>query len=198
MPQTLTKQKAIEILETHVPNKNLQRHCLAVGYTLGAFYDYYKSLGIDVGNLTKEDWEIIGTLHDADWEKTATTPEQHTLMLIEWLKDYEVSEEMLDVFRSHNTKLTNLKDPQTLLEWTLECCDELTGFIVAVTLMRPNKLLAEVEVENVLKKFKTKEFARAVHREQISQCEEKLNIKLEDFIKITLDVMKENHQTLGL
>jgi predicted hydrolase (HD superfamily) len=84
------------------------------------------------------------------------------------------------------------------MEWSLECCDELTGFIVSVALVRPDKKLSSVEVESVLKKWKAKEFAAAVDRSQIAQCEEKLGIKLEEFIGLVLESMKRISHTIGL
>jgi predicted hydrolase (HD superfamily) len=194
----LNINSAIELLKSNMENKNLQRHCFAVGKTLAAFYDYYKADGRGTGGLSREEWEIVGTLHDADWELTTNEPDKHTIMLLGWLEQYETSEELLNVFRSHNNPHTHLREPETLLEWTLECCDELTGFIVAVTLIRPEKQILTVEVENILKKFKQKEFARPVSREQIAQCETKLSIPLEKFVEVTLNAMKADHELLGL
>ena len=194
----LTVASAKELLHSHMQNTNLRRHCYAVGLTLRAFYEVYVREGRDVGSLSADEWEIIGILHDSDWEITTPTPEQHTIVLLNWLKDYEVPEELLNVFRSHNTGFTHLRDPETLLEWTLECCDELTGFIVATALVRPDKKLTEVEVASVVKKFKQKEFARAVNREQITQCVEKLNVPLERFVEVTLTAMKNSAAELGL
>jgi predicted hydrolase (HD superfamily) len=193
----LDLQTSTEILHKNMKNKNLRKHCYAVGKAMSAYYDYYKEQGRNTGSLTKEEWEIIGILHDSDWELTTETPEQHTLMLLEWLKEYDVPQEMLNVFRSHNNKITKLREPETLLEWTLECCDELTGFIVAVTLITPGKKISDVSVERVLKKFKQKEFARAVDRRQILQCEEKVNVPSKEFIEITLKAMQENAELLG-
>lgn len=194
----LTLQEALKILDDNMSNQNLKRHCYALGKALTAYYNCYKQIGRDTGTLTEEQWEIIGVLHDSDWEKTTNTPEKHTLMLLEWLKEYDVPDELLDVFRSHNNKITKLKEPQTLLEWTLECCDELTGFIVAVALVQPSKKLADITIESILKKFKQKEFARAVNRSQITQCEEKVGLSIEQFINVTLLAMKENAELLGL
>jgi predicted hydrolase (HD superfamily) len=84
------------------------------------------------------------------------------------------------------------------MEWALETVDELTGFIVAVALVRPEKQLATVTVESVMKKWKMTAFAAAVDRSQIAQCEEKLGIPLPDFIALTLKSMQDNHDTLGL
>ena len=198
-----TKQNALELLHEHMQNQNLRRHCYAVGKVLSVLFDYYKERGfpanfVDMGSLNREEWEIVGILHDADWEITAHDENNHTVMLLDWVKDRGLSEEMLDVFKSHNNRTTGLREPQTLLEWTLECLDELTGFIVAVALMMPGKNLAEVTVESVIKKFAKKDFAKAVNREQITQCEQKLGIPVNDFVSITLKTMQDEHELLGL
>jgi predicted hydrolase (HD superfamily) len=196
--EELTLEAAIELLHKNMENKNLRKHCYAVGKTMTGFYDFYLTEGKDVGNLTREQWEIIGILHDADWEKTTNNPERHVFQLIEWLQNYNIPEEMLNALKTHNYKMAQIRGPQTLLEWTLECCDELTGFIVAVALVMPNKKLAYVSVENILKKFKQKEFARAVDRSQITQCEEKVGVGVETFVSVTLKSMQENSDLLGL
>ena len=199
----LTIEIAKELLHRHMQNVNLRRHCYAVGKTLRALHDYYVSQGIkkegmDLGELTVDQWEIVGILHDSDWELTTNDPNNHTVMLLEWLKECNTPEEMLNVFRSHNTRHTHLNDLETLLEWTLECCDELTGFIVAVALVQPDKKLGSVTLESILKKFKQKEFAKAVDRTQISQCEEKVGVNLNDFVNVALRAMQENSGLMGL
>lgn len=198
-----TKQNALDLLHEHMQNQNLRRHCYAVGKVLSALHDYFSQKGvpvnfIDMGNLSKEQWEIVGILHDADWEITTKDEKNHTKLLLDWVKDKDLPEEMLDVFKSHNNKVTGLREPQTLLEWSLECLDELTGFIVAVALMMPGKSLAEVSVESVIKKFAKKDFAKAVNREQITQCEQKLGIPVPEFVELTLKTMQAEHELLGL
>ncbi len=84
------------------------------------------------------------------------------------------------------------------MEWALFCCDELTGLIVATTLVMPNKKLEEVTAEGVMSKFNSKSFAAAVDRDQISQCESELDIPIEEFVGIILDAMKSTAQELGL
>ena len=196
--QKLTIESAKGLLHEKMKNRNLQRHCYAVGKTLAAFYDHYQTEAKDTGSLSKDEWEITGILHDSDWEVTTDNPEKHTLMLLEWLQDYDAPEEMLNVFRSHNNKITQLREPETLLEWTLECCDELTGFIVAVALVMPEKKLGAVTTDRVLKKFKQKEFARQVDRTQITQCEDKVGVDINTFIDITLRAMQKDSELLGL
>lgn len=189
--KNLNLQAANEFLDQHVQNPNLKKHCVAVGKVLAAYFDYYLGRGLETDGLDKDQWEIVGLLHDSDWEETKNNPAQHTIKLLDWLKEYSAPEEMLNVFRSHNHRETGLREPQTLLEKTLECCDELTGFIVAVALVRPDKKLAGVETQTILKKFKQKEFARQVNRTQISECEAKLSIPLDTFVKISLNAMKQ-------
>src|SRR3989344_2712758 len=196
--KTLNIETATNLLHEKMKNKNLRRHCYAVGKVLHAYHDFYEREDRDVDSLSANELEIVGLLHDSDYEITKDDWSLHTVMLLEWLKDYEVKDEMLNVFRSHNTKITNLRNPETLLECTLECSDELTGFIVAVALVMPGKNLDEVTVERVLKRFKQKEFARAVDRSQIMQCVEKVNVPVDKFVEIALDAMKQNSELLGL
>ncbi len=194
----LDRESALALLHEQMQNQNLRRHCYAVGKVLADFYDYFLEKDLLETSLSKDQWEVAGILHDADWEKTKDCPSRHTLELLSWLENYEVAPELLNLFNSHNSKITGLRRPETLLEWTLECSDELTGFIVAVALVMPSKKLTDVTVESVLKKFKQKEFAKQVEREQILLCEEKLGIDTEEFVKIVLNSMKNNSDLLGL
>ncbi|MBI1863107.1 phosphohydrolase, partial [Candidatus Microgenomates bacterium] len=77
-------------------------------------------------------------------------------------------------------------------------CDELTGFIVACALILPTKKIADVKVSSILKRFPQERFAAGVHREQIKLCEEKLGIKLGDFVELTLNAMKGSADEIGL
>jgi predicted hydrolase (HD superfamily) len=168
---------------------------MAVGYTMRALA---KKLGRARTELA-EVWETLGILHDADWEETKDTPDNHTKHTLAWLKEKGITEgPIVHSLMSHNTKHTHLAEVSGVMEWALETCDELTGFIVAVALVRPVKQLATVSLHSILKKWKTKEFAKAVDRSQIAQCEEKLGIPLNEFIEITLKAMQEHHEELGL
>ena len=84
------------------------------------------------------------------------------------------------------------------MEWSLEWCDELTGFIVACTLVLPSKHISDLSFQSVLKKFPKREFAAAVDRAQITQCEEKLGIKLDDFVTLSLTAMQSIADEIGL
>ena len=187
----LTKDQALELLHKHTLNQNLRRHMFAVGVTMKALA---QKLGYD-----PQEWEVLGLLHDADWEETKDKPNEHTKHTLNWLKEIGISEgPIVHALMSHNRKFTYLVELEGKMEWALETCDELTGFIVAVTLVMPDKKIASVKIESILKKWKTKEFAKAVDRTQIAQCEEKLKIPLHEFIQISLSAMQNHHEELGL
>lgn len=187
----MTREKALKLLHQNMENQNLRRHCYAVEAAMKALA---KKLD---GDETK--WGLVGLLHDGDYEKTKDKPEEHTLLMVQWLKEAgETDEEILNAILSHNAERTGKRKPETEMEWALYCCDELTGLIVATALMMPDKKLATVKVESILKKMKDKAFAAAVDRDQIKMCEEKLKIPLEEFVKITLEAMQNISQDLGL
>jgi len=182
----VTRDQAIKLLEDHVQNQNLRRHCLAVGAAMKALANKLDG--------DPETWEILGIIHDSDWEETKDTPEKHTLLTLKRVED----EKLKHALQSHNTKHTRLAELEGSMEWALETCDELTGFIVACTLVLPSKKLADLSVESVLKKFPKKEFAKPVDRNQIAQCEEKLGIPLPEFVQITLSSMQSIASEIGL
>jgi predicted hydrolase (HD superfamily) len=99
---------------------------------------------------------------------------------------------------SHNYAHTGENSPKNKLEWSLYCCDELTGFIVAVALVRPDKKLASVTVDSILKKWNQKAFAAGVKREQIEECKARLEIPLKEFVEMTLAAMQGISNDLGL
>lgn len=187
----INKQQALELLHKHTKNQNLRRHMYAVGAVM-------RALAVKLGG-DPNTWEVLGLLHDADWEETKDAPDEHTKHTLAWLKDLgEIDGPIVHALMSHNRTHTHSAELEGNMEWALETCDELTGFIVAVALVRPEKSLATVSVESVMKKWKTKEFAKAVNRPQIAQCEEKLGVPLNEFIGIALKAMQENHGELGL
>ena len=180
----MTPQKARDLLVSHTTNLNLRRHCFAVAAVM-------RALAIHLGG-DPDLWETLGYLHDADWEETKDNPAEHTVRSLAWLRENGLTDgPLVHALSSHNRKYTLLAELEGHMEWALETCDELTGFIVAVTLVRPDKKLASVALDAILKKWKTKEFARAVDRSQIALCQDKLGIKLNDFISIALGAMQE-------
>lgn len=184
----ITKARALEILKENITNKNLRKHHYGVAAAM-------KGLALELGG-DPETWEIVGLLHDADYEKTKDTPEQHTVLLAEILSDEGVDEDIIRAIQSHNYEYTGLM-PESVMEYALLSCDDLTGLIVAVALVNPEKLPG-VMVKSVLKKFSSKTFAAGADREKIRRCEENLDLPLEVFIDLVLQAMKEEAALLGL
>ncbi|PJE67775.1 phosphohydrolase [Candidatus Shapirobacteria bacterium CG10_big_fil_rev_8_21_14_0_10_40_9] len=196
----INREKALEILQQNMQNQNLRRHCYAVEAVMRALARYFnKGEKSSFAKASEDKWGLVGLVHDADYEKTKENPEKHTLLAIEWLKNAgETDSEIVSAILSHNFEHTGKNEPKNNLEWSLYCCDELTGFIVAVALVMPDKKLSSVSVESVVKKFPQKAFAAGVKREQIKMCEEKLGIPIDEFIKISLEAMKQISGELGL
>jgi len=187
----MTRQEAKVYIDNHLENNNLRKHCYAVGFVMEALAE---RLG---GNA--DDWYIAGILHDADFEKTKEAPKEHAKVAVEMLREEGlVSEEILAAILDHNYENLELPEPKTPMGWSLFCCDHLTGFIVAVALVRPERTLAAVTLESLMKKWNQSAFAAGTNRNHISMCEEKLGIPLSEFITISLTAMQTHHTDLGL
>lgn len=195
----ISRKQAWDLLHAHMQNTNLRRHCYSVEAVMRALAKYFHE--------DEEVWGLVGLLHDGDYEEVKKDPSQHTLKMHQWLTDAlrqaqgepdESDKKVLEAILSHNFVHTGQNAPKNNLEWSLYCCDELTGLIVAVALVRPDKKLATVSVDSVMKKWNIKAFAAGAKREQIAQCSEKLGIELPDFIAIALKAMQDISQELGL
>lgn len=186
----MIRQQAFELLQSKLKSQNLIRHCLSVEVVMRALAKCFEA--------SVEKWGIVGLLHDGDYEFTKEYQEQHAKLMADWVRELgETDEELLTGIESHGW-FHQGRLPQTQMQWALFCCDELTGLIVACALVQPTKKLADVTVESVLKKFSQKSFAAGAKREDIIMCEEKLGIKLEDFVKIALTAMQSIASDLGL
>jgi len=184
----ISRGDAFNLITTWTENKNLVKHMLCVEAAMGGFAKHFGEDEIL--------WKIIGLIHDADYDKYS---DKHPQVLIDELENRKESKEIIDAIRAHAWRYNGFDiEPKTKLEWSLYCCDELTGLIIAVTLIRPEKKLSVVTVDNVLSKWKKLDFAKGVNRDQIGLCEEKLGIKLSDFIEIVLKSMQSISSELGL
>jgi len=184
----ITKERALEILHDNIQNKNLRKHHYGVAAAM-------KRLARELDG-DPEVWELVGLLHDADYEKTKDRMDQHTLLLAEILAGEDLDDEIIRCIQSHASEYSGV-EPATAMDYALLSCDDLTGLIVATALMNPDKL-AGVRVKSVLKKFKNKAFAASVNREKILKCEEHLDIPLEKFVDLVLEGMKIEAALLGL
>ncbi len=176
----ISRESALELVNSWVQNKNLVKHMLCVEAVMRALAKHFGEDG-DI-------WGIAGLIHDADYEKY---PDEHPKVLIKELERRKESSELIQVIKSHAWGYREeFPKPKTKFEWSLYTCDELTGLIVACALVRPDKKLSSVDVAAVQRKWNQKAFAAGVDRSQIEMCEKELGIKLPDFIQIALTAMQ--------
>jgi putative nucleotidyltransferase with HDIG domain len=183
----MNRQDAWNLLCEYTQTENLRRHALAVE----ACMRYYARLwGED-----EELWGIVGLLHDMDYEQHPSL-EEHPFMGMEILRQRGYPEEVVRAVGAHadHTGIPR----QTRMEHTLFACDELTGFVTAVALVRPNKKMAEVDVAAVRKKMKDKAFARAVSREDLLKGAEEIGLPFEEHVQHVINAMSTIAGELGL
>lgn len=189
----MTREEAYKILTKYLQDKNLIKHCLACE---AAMKGLYKRFNKEFNTKQENTWALVGLLHDADYELTKDNFEKHGLMLFE--KEIgTIPEDIVHAIKAHNFQMTHV-EPSSQMDWAIVCVDQLTGLIVAAALIHPGKKLAPLNVEFILNRMKEKSFAKGVNREPIKLCEEKLGIRLNEFIKITLSSMQSISNELGL
>ena len=187
----ISRDQALKFLEEQIENKNIIKHMLATEAVM-------KKLAQRFEPTNEEGWAIAGLLHDGDYRPEIPAKEQGVkVSQILEEKGYEVPESVKHCMAAHNWSGTQV-EPKSKMDWSLFICDTLTGLIVAVALVQPEKKLALLSVDSVMRKFKDKAFARGTRREDISLCQEKLAIPLEEFIQISLEAMQEIAGDLGL
>ncbi len=181
------REFCLNLLKEYTQNESLLKHAYAVE---ACVKEYAKKFNEDI-----EFWGNVALLHDFDYEKFPSM-EDHPSQGEKILKEKGFSEIFTRAILSHADH-TNVKR-ESLLEKVLYACDELSGFITAVTLVRPNKKIDEVEVNSVKKKMKDKAFAKAVKREDIINGAADLNIPLDEHIQFCINAMRGIKEKLGL
>lgn len=184
----MNRAAALAIVREFVKNENLVKHMLAVEAAMAA---YAKKFGAD-----EERWRVAGLLHDFDWEIHPTIPD-HPIKGAAILRQRGVDEAMINTILSH-ASFTNVPR-QHLIDKTLFACDEITGLITSVALVRPSKKIADVEVSSIKKKFKEKSFAAGVNRAEVIQAAEELGVDLwAEHVPTVLTAMQSIADSLGL
>ena len=136
----------------------------------------------------EEYWEMVGLLHDVDFE---LYPEEHCIKGEELLRSEGVGEDIIRSAMSHGWGLTDVRhEPEHIMEKILFACDELTGLIGAVTLMRPSKSVQDLEVSSVKKKFKDKKFAAGCSRDIVLQGAQMLGWEIDELFEKTILAMR--------
>jgi len=184
--------RALRILHDWVKSESLRKHCYAVADSM-KYFAQERGENVDL-------WEAVGLLHDMDYEKhpnlERSATEGHPFVGVQWLRDNGWSEEVCRAILSH-ADYSGVA-PESNLEKTLRAVDELSGFVVAVTLVRPSKSINDVELSSVKKKMKDKAFARAVNRDEITHGAEQLGMPLDEVITNVIAALKADADRLGL
>lgn len=179
--------EALNIVRTYVKNENLVNHMLSVA---AAMRFYAEKFGEDA-----EKWEVVGLLHDFDWEIHPTLAE-HPQAGAPILRELGVSEEVIRAVLSHAEE-TGIPR-QSLMEKALFACDEITGLVTAVALVRPSRSLMDLEVKSVKKKWKDRAFAAGANRDEIEQSAQEFGVDLWEHVGNVIVAMRRIAPQLGL
>src|SRR5215831_11324079 len=183
----LTRDQAWDIVGEFVKSENLRKHALAVETCVTA---YARKLGEDEAK-----WSVAALLHDFDYEMHPDAPD-HPIKGEPILAERGVAEDIRRAILSHaNYSGVPRESP---LEKALFACDELAGFITAVSLVKPGRSVHEVDTKSVRKKMKDKAFARSVSREDIVNGAAEMGIDLDQHIDFCIQAMRAQAKNLGL
>ena len=183
----MDRNEALTIVRDYVKNENLIRHMLAVE---AAMRFYAIKFGED-----QDIWGITGILHDFDWEIHPTL-EEHPSAGAPLLRERDVPEDVVRAVLSHadHTGIPR----QTRMEKALYACDEITGLITAVALVRPSHSLYDLEASSVKKKWKDKAFAAGANRDEIAKAAQEFDIELWAHVMNVILAMRSIAPELGL
>src|SRR6266550_1686701 len=183
----LTRQQAWDVVCEFTQSEGLRKHALAVETCVVA---YAKKLGED-----EDKWSLTALLHDSDWEihPQAPDPPMHGEPM---LAERGVDEDIRRAILSHaNYSGVPRVSP---LEKVLYACDELAGFITAISYVKPNRSVFEVDAGSVKKKMKDKAFARSVNRQDIIEGAQELGVPLDEHVEFCIKAMQTRADELGL
>lgn len=191
---TIDRQAFYDAVKTNLED-NIFRHSLALEACMGGLYDYFHN----TSGPTQEEWTIAGLIHDIDF--AGDTKELHPLKTIEVLKKYnlEINDTIHQIILAHDGRQGLVKN--NLAQWSIYCADSLTGLIMAVAYVYPDRKLASVKLSSVIKRFlKEPKFAAGTRRQEVAECANPsgLNLPLEKFIDICLTSMQKIASDLGL
>ncbi|MFH1597709.1 MAG: HD domain-containing protein [Patescibacteria group bacterium] len=177
----IDRNTAFNWLKQRIQNKNLIKHMVATEAIMRALAN---KLGHDA-----DKWGLVGLVHDLDFEETKDRPEQHGLVTEKFLKERGIEDQdIVQAIKSHNAEGTGVPRAKEL-DYALTAAEQITGLIVGCALVMPEKKLASVNKDTVLKKYKQKAFTANVDRELIMLCQ-KIGFTLEDFVELSLKSMQ--------
>jgi len=183
----VTRDEALLILHEFTKSESLRKHALAVEACVVA---YARKFGED-----EQKWSITALLHDFDYEMHPNAPD-HPMKGEPILTERGVDAEVRRAILSHANYSGVSRD--SLLEKTLFACDELAGFLTAVSYVKPSRSITEVDGKSVRKKLKDKAFARSVSRDDIESGTRELGVDLDEHIAFCIKAMQDRAAELGL
>ena len=179
-------QDAVSQLHAWTKTESLRKHARAVEIAMRAAAGKYGGAAADA-----ETWAITGLLHDADYEQW---PDEHPRRIVDWLRGR--GEEEIGYAVSFHQTAWGLP-PKTMMDKCLLACDELAGFVIACSLVRPEGI-ATLEPKSVKKKLKDRAFAAKVDRQLIQQGAELLGVELGEHVQFVIDALKPHAAELGI
>ncbi|MBO8183194.1 MAG: HDIG domain-containing protein [Archaeoglobus sp.] len=182
----MNREDALSLLKRYVKQENLIKHCIA---TAAIMKEVAKYLGED-----EQKWEVIGILHDIDYELVAEDMSKHGLKGAEILSEEGIAEDIVEVVKRHNH--TIFGDYEKPVEIALQAADSISGLIIAAALVKKGRL-SDVTPKTIKKKFKDKSFAAGCDRNRIREIE-KLNIELPKFYELGIRGLMNVKEELGL
>jgi hypothetical protein len=183
----INRTEAVALLEKYLQDDKLIKHSLAVETILR---EMAKKLDKD-----EELWGLTGLLHDLDYEYTKKEPEKHATISAQIL-DGLLPENGVNAVKAHNYQYSEYI-PTTSLDKSLIAADAVSGLIIATALVMPSKKLSEIRLETLKNKFYDTSFARGCNRKRIELCTD-LGIELDSFLDLSLQVLQNNAEQLGL
>ena len=183
----MDRTNALNIVRDYVKNENLVRHMLAVESAMQFYAEMFEA---DTGT-----WGIVGLLHDFDWEIHPTL-EEHPQAGAPLLRERGVPEEIIRAILSHADHTGVPRVSQ--MEKSLYACDEITGLITAVALVRPSRSLYDLQASSVKKKWKDKAFAAGANREEIANATAEFGIDLWEHVDNVIQAMRRIAPQLDL
>jgi len=184
----ITRDEALQLMKEYLKKDALRKHSLATEIIM-------RRIAHRRGE-NEDLWGIAGLLHDLDFEETKDDMPQHTLKTEAILREKGVSREIIEAIKGHNAENLGYQR-EKLIDHALTAAECITGMVIATALVYPDKKLASVKPQSILKRMKQKEFARNVNRDYIRECE-KIGIPLEEFAELSLNAMREISDELGL
>lgn len=183
---SLTREKALQQLRAWTKTQSLLNHARAVEIVMRQAAHRYGGEHAD-----EEVWAVTGLLHDADYEQW---PEEHPKRIVDWLTE-QGEEEIAYAVSFHQTKWG--LPPKSELDKCLLACDELAGFVIACSLVRPDGV-ASLAPKSVKKKLKDKAFAAKVDREIIRNSVDLLGVEITDHVQFVIDALRPHAEELGI